>query len=110
MGVPLDDHALVPRLRLRPNSVNLAATFAGRQSGAEGAGHIRRKTPFRARERGGAALLRLLHAVGPALQIDGGGAKKHRREPSGFLQRQHWPSRLICTSLNGTTSLSFVKK
>src|SRR4051812_24126949 len=33
------------------SSVNLAATFAGRQSGAGGVGHIRRKPPLRARER-----------------------------------------------------------
>jgi hypothetical protein len=36
--------------------------------------------------------------------VFGGGAKKHRRLPSGRLQRQNAPSGDGCASLNGTTS------
>jgi hypothetical protein len=37
-----------------------------------------------------------------ARYIEGGGAKKQRREPSGRLQRQNSPSGDGCASLNGT--------
>jgi hypothetical protein len=39
-----------------------------------------------------------------APHVFGGGAKKHRRLPSGRLQRQNAPSGDGCASLNGTTS------
>src|SRR6516162_6439027 len=39
-----------------------------------------------------------------APQVDGGGAKKHRRLPSGRLQRQNSPSGEGWASLNGTAS------
>jgi hypothetical protein len=37
-------------------------------------------------------------------QVDGGGAKKQRREPSGRLQRQNSPSGEGCASENGIAS------
>jgi hypothetical protein len=39
-----------------------------------------------------------------APQVDGGGAKKHRRLPSGRLQRQNSPSGDGWASVNGTAS------
>ena len=39
-----------------------------------------------------------------AAQIVLGGAKKQRRDPSGRLQRQNWPSCEGCASLKGMTS------
>ena len=38
------------------------------------------------------------------LQLFGGGKKKQRREPSGRLQRQNWPSGDGCASRSGTNS------
>jgi hypothetical protein len=45
-----------------------------------------------------------MRGVASPCQEPGGGAKKHRRLPSGRLQRQNAPSGLGWTSLNGTTS------
>src|SRR5215468_10721719 len=42
--------------------------------------------------------------VARAPQVEGGGAKKHRRLPSGRLQRQNSPSGEGWASLNGTAS------
>jgi hypothetical protein len=51
-----------------------------------------------------AARVRREAAAHAGNQVEGGGAKKHRREPSGRLQRQNSPSGEGCASENGIAS------
>lgn len=76
-------------------SARSSATPSGVPRGARVDGVARLQVAARMR-RGAAA-----HAGN---QVEGGGAKKHRLEPSGRLQRQNSPSGEGCASENGIAS------